>query len=191
MGKKLFAVLLSLILVGGAGAGVYFWRTSGNHDNTATVATVNKDIIGKKSGVQAGNTQESVLQSVSESGEVRQSDDVTLAADNDSGEEDYIETNNLSVIKIVDTAENMEVTPREVLGDEYNSSYMRLDSDKSFRINLGYKGKSGTYSLNSIKNIITVIYEDGSTETFSYTTDENDDIAYIVVPYGDYEIYFG
>ena len=185
MGKKIAAILLALVLVGASGAGVYIWSStkSDKDKNTATVSTTVTATV-NTTGTQkpTGNTAAS------------SNTDASLESDTQQEPEDNtetVETTNLTVLRVVDTTSDSEVTAREVLGEEYGSSYIKLNSDRTFRINLGYKGKSGTYKKDSINNTISVVYDDDSTDKFTYSTDDSGNIAYLIVPYGDYEIYFG
>lgn len=102
-----------------------------------------------------------------------------------------IVSKNLSVIKCIDTYDDKEITPREVLGEDYLNSYIEFDTDNNFRMNLGYNAKSGTYKIDYDKNEIRVIYNDDTESIYRVILDDQQNIEYIIVPYGEFEVYFG
>lgn len=202
MGGKIAAAVLAAVLLMASGAGVYVWATTKSDDPVKTyetaaatdnvTATVNSGDISEADIYNSDNNTENTQYHESEpyDGVIFETSGETDAQLLPAG--NAVSTGSLSVARIVDTNTQSDVSAREVLGEGFESSYLKLNSDYSFEMTLGYKDKGGSYSLDPNGNyIINVVYYSGDTDKFSYSTDDTDTIAYIAVPYGEYEIYFG
>lgn len=174
MSKKGIAILLACVVVVGAGAGVYFLRAN-KGDTTPTTSTVSTSKV--------ENNTEKAKETTKETEKTEATKETTI--------EEAIVTTNFSAVKCYDRTMDMEATPREVLGDEYASSYVKFDSDNNFRLNLGYKSKGGTYKIDANNMKINVSYDDDTEASYEITLDGDGNIIFISVPYGDYDVYFG
>lgn len=184
MGKKVLIVILSVVLVCGAGTGIYFWQAnaSSGAPTPTNVSTIYSDVNSNESHLDSTIQSDHILSSEIES---NSSTDLII----NSYETDEI---NFTLVKCIDTTNNQKVTPREVLGEEFASSYIKLiPSENSIEINIIYNVKSGTYSIDKDNEQLLVVFDDDTSERYKIVFDDLEEISTIIIPFGDYNLYFG
>ena len=193
MAKKVTISLLSLLLVGVAVIGVYFY-TQGDfplhNKQEATSAIVSEQYLDED------ESSESYIVDTPEVEETKATesvDDYTPSDEDISDNTAEVVTTNFTIGRIVDHTTNEEVQGRVVFGKSYNHSenYIKFSRDGYFEIYLtGYLDKvtKGTYT--EYDDIIYVEFEDGTAAEYDVEYTENGVISYIMVNYGDYDIYF-
>lgn len=98
----------------------------------------------------------------------------------------------LSITRVVDHSSGNECSAREVLGSMHNSCYLAFGDGGRLELyinpSLGVASK-GSYTFDN--DSIFVTYDDGTATEFRVIYGDSDEIGYIVVNHGDYDIYFG
>ena len=84
-----------------------------------------------------------------------------------------------SVARVFDHSIGQQSTPREVFGSLYGSCYLSFSSDGSFADPASYQGGELSYDK----------YSDGSGSEYTICSSDGQ-IDYIIVNYGDYDVYF-
>lgn len=106
--------------------------------------------------------------------------------------DDIVSVESYNISRIVDHTTGAEVTAREVFGKLYYYCYLAFRSDGSFEMCLNPVAdelRTGTYKIYG--DVISVEYSDGAGSEFDVISDSSGGIDYIVVSYGDYDVYFG
>lgn len=96
------------------------------------------------------------------------------------------------IAKVYDHVAGSESTPREVFGKSYSFCYLTFRGDGTFELYLNPASgeiRSGTYRVYS--DVISVAYQNGTGSEFTILSSGSGGIDYIVVNYGDYDVYFG
>lgn len=193
MAKKVTVIILSVILAAVVGAGSFYYFNSDSDDNSTkpdeTFATHEVYLDDDKS------EQEYIVDETQaqENDETQYSDAFIPSDDNLSDNTVDVVTTNFTIERIVDHTTNEEVSGRVVFGKSFNQAenYIAFDSGGNFEINLsGYldQPRKGTYT--EYDNIIYVEFEDGKAAEYTVNYTDDGTISYIVVNYGDYDVYF-
>ena len=85
-----------------------------------------------------------------------------------------------------------EVSPRVVFGASYGSCYAWFGDDGRFELCLDPSSgtvRSGDYHI--VGNVVSVEYDSGAGAEYDIITDNEGNITYLIVNYGDYDVYFG
>lgn len=106
---------------------------------------------------------------------------------------DDITTTNFKISQVVDHTTGEVVQPRVVFGSGFNvgANYITFDSTGKFEMYFsGFSDvtRAGTYEDHG--EIIYVEYTDGKAAEYDLVRDSDNKIIYIVVNYGDYDVYF-
>ena len=113
-------------------------------------------------------------------------------SDADGYAKDIVSVDSFKVVRIYDRAADSDVTAREVFGKLYYECYLSFGSDGSFELLLNPVAdevRKGTYKVYG--DVISVVYSDGGGSEFNIITDDSGGVDYILVSYGDYDVYFG
>ncbi|MBR2715618.1 MAG: hypothetical protein IKB73_05370 [Ruminococcus sp.] len=197
MAKRVTISILSVFIVLGASA-LLFFNLRGDND-TATVMNVSPDLSDSET------VCEIIIDTPSET-EESTSDDISITEESVSGSTDYvpsdknlgdntndITTTKFSIDRIVDHTINEVVQPRVVFGSGYVSTdnYIKFDSNGNFEMYLsGYNNNVTSGKYTEYYDTIYVEYTDGTAAEYIVEYDSSGTIGYIVVNYGDYDIYF-
>lgn len=202
MGKKVaFAVIFVLFVVVGVFAGLYFFSSDDDTDETAPSTVVSStesdDSLSEDDEFMDedmsdenyidGDTFEEDLSQTDSKDDFTPSDD--LLADNTED----VAYSKFIITKVIDHTTEEEVQPRVVFGYGFNAddSYIKFDLSGNFEMNCsGYFNnvKKGKYKEHD--DIIYVEYEDGSAAEYDIKYNDAGVIIYIKVNYGDYDIFF-
>ncbi len=190
MTKKVTLIVLAVVLVAAAFTGVYFYFDSTNSDKSPNTSTPNEIYLDEDISVE-----EYIVDSTDAVDETTQtySDAFVPMDDNLSDNTLDIVTTNFTIDRIIDHTTNEEVSGRVVFGKSFNvqENYIKFDSNGNFEIFLsGYLDsiKTGTYT--EYDDIVYVEFEDGTAAEYDVKYTNDGIISYIVVNYGDYDIYF-
>lgn len=193
MAKKVTISLLSLLLVGVAVIGVYFFTQGGfttTDKQNATSAIVSEQFLDEDMSDEEyiidGNEDEET--------QACEITDDYIPSDSDLADNTAeVATTNFSIGKIVDHTTNEEVQGRVVFGKSFNQSenYIKFNSNGYFEIYLnGYLDKITRGTYTEYDDIIYVEFEDGTAAEYDVEYTDSGVISYIMVNYGDYDIYF-
>jgi flagellar basal body-associated protein FliL len=193
MAKKVTVIVLSIALVLIVGVGAFlFLSNSSDSDNKKTEETY----ASKEVYLDEDKSDEKYIvdDSDSETAESTQySDDFIPSDENTSDNTDDLVTTNFTIEKIVDHTTDEEVSGRVVFGKSFNQddNYITFDSNGNFEINLsGYLDKATKGKFTDYGNIIYVEFDDGRAAEYNVRHTDDGIISYIVVNYGDYDVYF-
>lgn len=192
MAKKVTITLLILLLAGIAVIGVYFFTQGGFNSSDkqkATSAIISEQYLDEDMG-----DEEYIIDAKEE--ETQETEEATGYIPSDSELADNtaeIATTNFSIGRIVDHTSGEEVQGRVVFGKGFNQSenYIKFNENGYFEIYLtGYldEAKKGKYT--EYDDIIYVEFEDGKAAEYDVEYTDSGLISYIMVNYGDYDIYF-
>ncbi len=196
MNRKII-VIVALAAVLAAGVGVY----SASHSGTSLDGEKEYDLTAAADNAADDAVEEDAIATVIE-GETYDSDveesivnEALSTIDVEDTAPDYadeIVSTTFRVKRTVDHTTGEEVSPRVVLGTGYAQCYIKFDTDGNFELFIDAssgKIKQGTYEL--FDSIISVTYGDGIGTEYDIISDDFETIAYIIVNYGDYDVYFG
>ena len=96
------------------------------------------------------------------------------------------------IIRVIDHTTSELCTVREVFGSMHNQCYLSFGADGSLELCLNPAAgeiRKGVYKVYS--DVISVEYDDGSGSEFDLVADGFGGVEYIIVNYGDYDVYFG
>ena len=94
--------------------------------------------------------------------------------------------------RIYDHTSGTEVTAREVFGKLYSYCSLSFSDDDRFELCINPTSgeiRRGNYQIYG--DVISAEYDDGVGSEFSIITDTPGAIDYVLVNYGDYDVYFG
>ena len=118
---------------------------------------------------------------------------VSLDGDDKYGyEDDIVSVDSFGVSTIIDNTDGRVCTAREVFGNLYYYCYLAFKSDGTFELCVNPVAgeiRKGRYSIYG--NVISVLYNDGSGAEYDIVSNASGDVDYIIVKYGDYDVYFG
>ena len=120
-------------------------------------------------------------------------DSETVAPDNtDSTYYQEVVSTSFKIKRVVDHTNGDECSPREVFGSSYYSLYLNFDSDFNFELYLDMsteEARHGSYEIYG--DTISVVYDDGVGSEYRVLLNDAGGIEYIIVNFGDYDVYFG
>ena len=120
-------------------------------------------------------------------------DEVSHDENDSRGYKSVMTSKEFHVNRVVDHTDNSEYTPREIFGSIYTYCYLRFDSDGTFELCLNPalgEIRKGSYKI--FDSVISAVYDDdGRGAEFDIIAASGGGIEYIVVNYGDYDVYFG
>ncbi len=189
MAKKVTLIVLAVVLVAATFTGVYFLN-NGKDNKNANSSTPNEiyldeDMSGEEYILDTTESSDTAIET--------DPDDFIPIDDHLSDNTLDITTTNFTIDRIIDHTTGEAVSGRVVFGKSFNAdeNYIKFDSNGNFEIYLsGYLDdtKKGTYT--EYDNIVYVEFEDGTAAEYDVKYADNGIISYIVVNYGDYDIYF-
>lgn len=194
MAKKIFIWVLVALLVIALCVGAYFYFTQDDKpldDNKVATETVETASPAEEFLDEDMSGEEYIIDDSEESEESR--NDYTPSDDSLSDNTSSITTTKFTISKVVDHTTSQQVQPRVVFGSGFNSNdnYIRFDSNGNFEIYFsGYFNDKTTGVYTAYDDIIYVEYTDGSAAEYDIIRGEDDIIKYIIVNYGDYDVYF-
>lgn len=192
MAKKVTITLLILLLAGIAVIGVYFFTQGGFNSSDkqkATSAIISEQYLDEDMG-----DEEYIIDAKEE--ETQETEEATGYIPSDSDLADNtaeIATTNFSIGRIVDHTSGEEVQGRVVFGKGFNQSenYIKFNENGYFEIHLtGYLDEAAKGKYTEYDDIIYVEFEDGKAAEYDVEYTDSGLISYIMVNYGDYDIYF-
>ncbi len=192
MAKRVTLTLVSVLVILIAVAGIYFYTQGGftsDDKQKATSAVVSEQYLDE----DMGDEEYIVDNKKEEETEEKEVSDYIPSDDDLSDNTAIVATTNFTIGKIVDHTTNEEVEGRVVFGKSYKheENYIKFNDEGYFEIYLnGYLDNvtKGTYT--EYDDIIYVEFEDGTAAEYDVKYSENGIISYIMVNYGDYDIYF-
>jgi hypothetical protein len=107
-------------------------------------------------------------------------------------QDELVSVSSYSVKRVIDHTTDEDCTPREIFGKLYYYCRLSFYSDGKVELLLNPASddlRTGRYSIYD--DVVSVIYDDGSGAEFTILTDDIGEISYIVVNYGDFDVYFG
>ena len=193
--KKVLIIILCVLLLIGAGVFAYFYFDLGADDSAKpTVAVNNETLSSEDEYMDEDMSSQDVLDG--EAFEVGSDDDVDDFVPSD----EYLEDNaddvifcDFKICRIVDHTTSEEVKGRVVFGSGFNEadSYIKFDNDGNFEMFLSdYLNKTKRGNFTEHDSLIYVEYEDGTAAEYDIVYNDEGIISYIIVNYGDYDIYF-
>ena len=193
MNKKVLAIV-GLAAVIAVSTGAITLSGSGGHIRGADGDPVNTDTVSTDTGA------DDVIQddaTPTEYNDVQDSSENDISTENTGNDiygyaDDIVSVESYNIARIIDHTTGDECTAREVFGKLYYYCYLAFKSDNTFELCLNpvadeiRKGKYAVYG-----DVISVEYEDGVGSEYTVISDNNGGIDYIIVNYGDYDVYFG
>ncbi len=192
MAKKVTISLLVLLLVAIAVLGAYFFIQGGfssSDKQKATSAVVNEQYLDEDMG-----DEEYIIDDEKEETKATEKAEGYIPSDSDLADNtSEIATTNFTIGRIVDHTTGEEVQGRVVFGKGFNEAenYIKFNADGYFEIYLtGYLDKVTKGKFTEYDDIIYVEFEDGKAAEYDVEYTDAGLISYIMVNYGDYDIYF-
>ena len=192
MAKKVTISLLALLLVAIAVLGAYFFIQGGfssSDKQKATSAVVNEQYLDEDMG-----DEEYIVDDDDEETKATEKSEGYIPSDSDLADNtSEIATTNFTIGRIVDHTTGEEVQGRVVFGKGFNEAenYIKFNADGYFEIYLtGYLDKVTKGKFTEYDDIIYVEFEDGKAAEYDVEYTDAGLISYIMVNYGDYDIYF-
>lgn len=194
MAKKVTISLLAVLIIVLLVIGIYFFTQGGFSDSDkqkATSAVVSEQYLDEDMGDEeyvVDETKAEKSEATENSGDYKPAD--KDLADNTT---DISTTNFFSIGRIVDHTTGEEVQGRVVFGKGFkqDENYIKFDAEGYFEIYLtGYLNEVTKGEYTKYDDIIYVEFEDGKAAEYDVEYTENGIISYIMVNYGDYDIYF-
>lgn len=191
MAKKVTITVLSLLIVAGAIVGVTLYT---NNDDNTTATEPTQQISNVAVDVEDATDAPTDSTDTTQTESVAENETVA----NDGSNTDDITTTDFTIEKVVDHTTGEQVPPRVVfgLGFSRDDNYIKFSSDGTFEMYLsGFlsqttKGIFVEHEDPVYDDYIYVEFEDGRSYEYEVEYDDNGNISYIIVPYGDYSIYF-
>lgn len=144
------------------------------------------DSVASPSDVQTSSVSESIISSENTSDAALVSSD---ASDEGSDHSFDISFFRFTVEKIISSQSGEEMSPRVVLGSSYNESYLSFDDSSHLALCLSSGSvREGSYEIYG--SVISVTYSDGKGAEYEIITDDSGSLLNIVVPYGEYSVFF-
>lgn len=192
MAKKVTISLLVLLLVAIAVLGAYFFIQGGfssSDKQKVTSAVVNEQYLDEDMG-----DEEYIIDDEKEETKATEKAEGYIPSDSDLADNtSEIATTNFTIGRIVDHTTGEEVQGRVVFGKGFNEAenYIKFNADGYFEIYLtGYLDKVTKGKFTEYDDIIYVEFEDGKAAEYDVEYTDAGLISYIMVNYGDYDIYF-
>lgn len=189
MSKKVLVIIALAVVIAVSGGVVTYMSTTGggrSADPTSAETLPNEN-------VQNDNTQNDILPS-----ETDQTDDARPTSSSGSGSGDsygyadaLIQAGTYRIARVVDHVEGGDASAREVFGKLYSYCSLAFYDDGSFDLCINPTSgeiRRGTYQIYG--DVIAVVYDNGAGSEFDVISNDYNEIVYIVVNYGDYDVYF-
>ena len=191
MNKKILIIVSLAVVIAVSGGVIAFVATHNSKEADteiiAPTAAVPASAVLVTEEVTAAATEPSAVPVVTEQ-------IVTEVADNDPyGYTDLLcAAGTYRVKRVYDHAQDCEVTAREVFGKLYSYCSLRFYPGGSFELCVNPTSgeiRRGSYAVYG--NVISANYDSGSGTEFTIASENPGQIDYIIVNYGDYDVYFG
>lgn len=193
MAKKVSLILLSVLVVAGACVGVYFYQ-QGDVDTSLTDATDTSVTEAVFLDEDTGDTDYIVAETEASQDKSPDSDnDFVPSDDSISDNTADVVTTKFTIERVYDLSLQQEVQPRVVFGTGYKQSdnYIKFDTNGNFEMYLsGYLSTTTVGTYKEYDGFIYVEFENGTAAEYDIVYDDAGLISYIIVDYGEYEIYF-
>ena len=189
MAKKVTVWTLVILILIAVIVGVYFYNkdNSGNKNKHQAIqpTTVTQDF--------SDSDTDDITDDTSHDFDSLDATEYTPSDENLSDNTDDVTTTVFSIEQVIDHTTGQLTQPRVVFGSGYVSSdnYISFDSNGNFEMYLsGYSNNTtvGTYTEHD--DFIFVEFEDGTAVEYEIRHNDDGVITYIIVNYGDYDIYF-
>lgn len=193
MAKKITIILLYVLLVLVAILTAYFLLTDKKDIDDIQVPTENTVVVEEEYLDEDMSDEEYIIDETNNVDDDSEDDDFVPSDEQLSDNTADIVTTNFTISRVVDHTINKEVNPRVVFGSGYNpnENYIKFDSSGNFEIYLsGYFNNTKTGKFTQYDDVIYVEYTDSTAAEYDIEYNENGVIRYIIVNYGDYDIYF-
>lgn len=121
----------------------------------------------------------------------KKEDNDPVVSDVNGYSDDLITTTSFSIARIIDHTDGSECTPREVFGKLYYYCYLSFKSNGEFELCINPSSGdilTGEYCLYD--DVISIEYADGTGSEYTIISDNEGGVDYIIVNYGDYDVYF-
>lgn len=202
-------VVVGLAAVIAASTSVAFASNGGRHvrgvDGDPVSATVSSDDADVSDSSESGVYSDPEIVASDYSGTVAYSADVSSDfetgasepsavedSDNSVGSFNVLPVSSFGILRVVDRDSGEEQSPRVVFGKSFNSCFLTLYNNSSLEICLNPStgiAESGTYSIYG--DIMYVFFGDDREAQYEVAFSDDGNIDYIIVPSGNYDIYFG
>ena len=193
MAKKVSLILLSVLVVAGACVGVYFYQ-QGDVDTSLTDATDTSVTEAVFLDEDTGDTDYIVAETEASQDKSPDSDnDFVPSDDSISDNTADVVTTKFTIERVYDLSLQQEVQPRVVFGTGYKQSdnYIKFDTNGNFEMYLsGYLSTTTVGTYKEYDGFIYVEFENGTAAEYDIVYGDAGLISYIIVDYGEYEIYF-
>ncbi len=193
MAKKVSLILLSVLVVAGACVGVYFYQ-QGDVDTSHTDATDTSVTEAVFLDEDTGDTDYIIAETEASQDKSPDSDnDFVPSDDSISDNTADVVTTKFTIERVYDLSLQQEVQPRVVFGTGYKQSdnYIKFDTNGNFEMYLsGYLSTTTVGTYKEYDGFIYVEFENGTAAEYDIVYDDAGLISYIIVDYGEYEIYF-
>lgn len=205
MNKKALIIIGLAVVIAASGGGLLL--ANGSHPRGADADPIASESIfadatsGDVEQTQAGteDVQDTEPDAATEMTEAQTDEptepDKTPTDAGGSDDEPVVTSDNISgrftILKVVDHTTGSTQQPRVVLGNYYNDCYLSFEPTGKFELYLNTASgvaEGGTYHIYD--NIISVLYDSGIGAEYTLFTSANGSVDYIIVNYGDYDIYF-
>ncbi len=194
MAKKVSLILLSVLVVAGACVGVYFYQQSDvdTAPTEPTKTTVTEDVYLDE---DTGDTDYIIAEPDNNEDNASSGSDNDFVPSDDSISDNTADvvTTHFTIERVYDLSLQQEVQPRVVFGTGYKHSdnYIKFDTSGNFEMYLsGYLSTTTVGTYKEHDGFIYVEFEDGTAAEYDIVYDDSGLISYIIVDYGEYEIYF-
>lgn len=125
---------------------------------------------------------------------LKQQENDSVVMSEKSNQDKYVpnknfETQTFVCYKIMKNSDNTEADRKEVLGDDFTSSYVSINNQKDFKALVGYYSFLGKYEIQN--DAISVVNQDGEKNLYKAKFDEDGNVVYLIIPIDGYKVYFG
>lgn len=96
-----------------------------------------------------------------------------------------------TVDRVVDHTTGEQINPRVVFGNGYKECHLKFTSDSELELYLDTVSgtvKHGKYEIYEYELFVT--YDEGASTEYNIILDNSGNLQYIIVNYGDYDVYF-
>ena len=188
MNKKVL-IIVGMAAVIAVSGGVVSYLGTGSHERGAdadptSVYTESAAVTDPDDVTEEAETEETAEA-------LTEPDTVSHEERDDRGYKSALTSSYLHVSRVKDHTDNDEYTPREIFGSMYTNCYLLFNADGSFEVCLNPalgEVREGSYKI--FGDVISVTYDDGKGAEFDIIPSSGSGFEYIVVSYGDYDVYF-
>ena len=190
MNKKILAIVGMAVVIAAAG-GVATLTLSNNNDRAGESSPTSSSSQLVDTDSPTDSSTEAIADTEAAT-EAPADAPETVSDDPEIGYAQYLTTSeNFYISRVVDHTTSEECTIREVFGTVYRYCFLRFTSSDRFELCLNPvsgETRAGSYELYG--DLISVEYDDGSGSEFTIIPGDDGGIGYIIVNYGDYDVYF-